>query len=64
LKSLRLKSGEENINLKGRFNSWYAVRRLKSRVIITSSVNGTRIFSNTGATAYSCSAAQVAFAKW
>jgi NAD(P)-dependent dehydrogenase (short-subunit alcohol dehydrogenase family) len=33
-------------------------------VIITSSVNGTRIFSNTGATAYSCSkAAQVAFAK-
>jgi NAD(P)-dependent dehydrogenase (short-subunit alcohol dehydrogenase family) len=33
-------------------------------VIITSSVNGTRIFSNTGATAYSCSkAAQVAFTK-
>ncbi|CAA9551035.1 MAG: 3-oxoacyl-[acyl-carrier protein] reductase, partial [uncultured Thermomicrobiales bacterium] len=33
-------------------------------VVITSSVNGTRIFSNTGATAYSCSkAAQVAFTK-
>jgi NAD(P)-dependent dehydrogenase (short-subunit alcohol dehydrogenase family) len=33
-------------------------------VIITSSVNGTRMFSNTGATAYACSkAAQVAFAK-
>ncbi len=33
-------------------------------IVITSSVNGNRIFSNTGATAYSCSkAAQVAFAK-
>lgn len=33
-------------------------------VIVTASVNGTRIFSNTGATAYSCSkAAQVAFTK-
>ncbi len=33
-------------------------------VIITASVNGTRMFSNTGATAYACSkAAQVAFAK-
>ncbi len=33
-------------------------------VIITASVNGTRIFSNTGATAYSCTkAAQVAFTK-
>jgi NAD(P)-dependent dehydrogenase (short-subunit alcohol dehydrogenase family) len=33
-------------------------------VIVTSSVNGTRKFSNTGATAYSCSkAAQVAFTK-
>jgi NAD(P)-dependent dehydrogenase (short-subunit alcohol dehydrogenase family) len=45
----------------------YAVPHLKKQggsVIITSSVNGTRIFSNTGATAYSCSkAAQVAFAK-
>jgi NAD(P)-dependent dehydrogenase (short-subunit alcohol dehydrogenase family) len=45
----------------------YAVPYLKKQggsVIITSSVNGTRIFSNTGATAYSCTkAAQVAFAK-
>lgn len=33
-------------------------------IIITSSVNGTRIFSNSGATAYSTSkAGQVAFAK-
>jgi NAD(P)-dependent dehydrogenase (short-subunit alcohol dehydrogenase family) len=33
-------------------------------VIVTASVNGTRIFSNTGATAYSCSkAGQVAFTK-
>jgi NAD(P)-dependent dehydrogenase (short-subunit alcohol dehydrogenase family) len=33
-------------------------------VVITSSVNGTRIFSNVGATAYSCSkAGQVAMAK-
>src|SRR5690606_38636824 len=45
----------------------YAAPHLKQNggsVIITSSVNGTRIFSNTGATAYSCTkAAQVAMAK-
>lgn len=57
-----------NINLKGTFLTVkYAVPYLKQQggsVIITSSVNGTRIFSSTGATAYSCSkAAQVAFAK-
>jgi NAD(P)-dependent dehydrogenase (short-subunit alcohol dehydrogenase family) len=57
-----------NINLKGTFLTVkYAVPLLKQHggsVIITSSVNGTRIFSNTGATAYSCSkAAQVAFTK-
>jgi NAD(P)-dependent dehydrogenase (short-subunit alcohol dehydrogenase family) len=57
-----------NINLKGTFLTVkYAVPYLKQRggsVIITSSVNGTRMFSNTGATAYACSkAAQVAFAK-
>lgn len=57
-----------DINLKGTFLTVkYAVPYLKQQggsVIITSSVNGTRIFSNTGATAYSCSkAAQVAFAK-
>ena len=43
----------------------HALPLLKVRggsVVITASVNGTRIFSNTGATAYSCSkAAQVAF---
>ncbi|MBD2777303.1 SDR family oxidoreductase [Iningainema tapete] len=57
-----------NVNLKGTFLTVkYAVPYLKKQggsVIITSSVNGTRIFSNTGATAYSCSkAAQVAFTK-
>lgn len=57
-----------NINLKGTFLTVkYALPYLKQQggsVIINSSVNGTRIFSNTGATAYSCSkAAQVAFAK-
>jgi NAD(P)-dependent dehydrogenase (short-subunit alcohol dehydrogenase family) len=57
-----------NVNLKGTFLTVkYAVPYLKQQggsVIITSSVNGTRVFSNTGATAYSCSkAAQVAFTK-
>ncbi len=57
-----------DINLNGTFYTVkYAVPHLKKRggsVIITSSVNGTRNFSNTGATAYSCTkAAQVAFAK-
>jgi NAD(P)-dependent dehydrogenase (short-subunit alcohol dehydrogenase family) len=57
-----------DVNLKGTFLTVkYAVPYLKQNggsVIVTSSVNGTRIFSNTGATAYSSSkAAQVAFAK-
>jgi NAD(P)-dependent dehydrogenase (short-subunit alcohol dehydrogenase family) len=40
------------------------LKRQGGSVVITSSVNGTRMFSNTGATAYSCSkAAQVAMAK-
>lgn len=57
-----------SINLKGTFLTVkYAVPHLKKQggsIIVTSSVNGTRIFSNTGATAYSCSkAAQVAFTK-
>jgi NAD(P)-dependent dehydrogenase (short-subunit alcohol dehydrogenase family) len=56
------------INLKGTFLTVkYALPALKRQggaVIVTSSINGTRIFSNTGATAYSCSkAAQVTFAK-
>ncbi len=48
-----------SINLKGTFLTVkYAIPYLKRQggsVIVTSSVNGTRIFSNTGATAYSCS---------
>jgi NAD(P)-dependent dehydrogenase (short-subunit alcohol dehydrogenase family) len=57
-----------NVNLTGTFLTVkYAVPYLKKQggsVVITSSVNGTRIFSNTGATAYSCTkAAQVAFTK-
>lgn len=57
-----------NINLTGTFLTVkYAVPYLKKQggsVIITSSINGTRVFSNTGATAYSCTkAAQVAFTK-
>jgi NAD(P)-dependent dehydrogenase (short-subunit alcohol dehydrogenase family) len=56
------------VNLKGTFLTVkYALPFLKQRggaVVVTSSVNGTRMFSNTGATAYSCSkAAQVAFTK-
>lgn len=56
------------VNLTGTFLTLkYAVGLLKKRggsVIITSSVNGTRVFSNAGASAYSSSkAGQVAFAK-
>jgi len=57
-----------NVNLKGTFlTAKYTVPYLKQQggsIIVTSSVNGTRMFSNTGATAYSCTkAAQVAFTK-
>jgi NAD(P)-dependent dehydrogenase (short-subunit alcohol dehydrogenase family) len=57
-----------NVNLKGTFLTVkYAVPFMKKQggsIIVTSSVNGTRMFSNTGATAYACSkAAQVAFTK-
>lgn len=57
-----------DINLTGTFLTVkYAVPHLKERggsIIITSSVNGTRIFSNAGASAYSSSkAGQVAFTK-
>jgi NAD(P)-dependent dehydrogenase (short-subunit alcohol dehydrogenase family) len=57
-----------NINLRGAFLTLhYAVPHLKKQggsVIITSSINGTRVFSNAGTTAYSCTkAAQVALAK-
>lgn len=56
------------VNLTGTFHTVkYAVPLLKVRggaVVIVSSINGTRTFSNTGASAYSSSkAGQVAFAK-
>ena len=56
------------VNLTGTFLTIkHAVPYLKRQggaVVITSSVNGTRMFSNLGATAYSCSkAGQVALAK-
>lgn len=57
-----------NINLNGTFYAVkYAVPYLKQQggsIIVTASINGTRVFSSTGATAYSCTkAAQVAFTK-
>ncbi len=55
-------------NLRGTFLTVkYAVPHLKRRggsIVVTSSINGTRVFSNTGATAYSTSkAGQVALTK-
>jgi NAD(P)-dependent dehydrogenase (short-subunit alcohol dehydrogenase family) len=57
-----------DVNLKGTFLTVkYAAPYLKRQggaVVIVSSVNGTRLFGNTGATAYSCAkAGQVVFAK-
>jgi NAD(P)-dependent dehydrogenase (short-subunit alcohol dehydrogenase family) len=58
-----------NTNLRGTYLTLhYGVPHLKrgggGAVVITASVNGTRIFSNAGATAYSCTkAAQVAMAQ-
>lgn len=57
-----------NVNLKGTFLAVkYAVSYLKKQggaIVVTSSVNGTRVFSNTGATAYSCAkAGQLVMAK-
>lgn len=57
-----------SVNLTGTFLTVkYAVPHLKKQggsIIVTSSVNGTRTYSNTGATAYSTSkAGQVAFTK-
>ena len=70
LEELKVEEWDETlgVNLRGTFLTVkYAVPHLKKQggsVVITSSVNGTRMFSNTGATAYACSkAAQVAFAK-
>jgi NAD(P)-dependent dehydrogenase (short-subunit alcohol dehydrogenase family) len=70
LDELELSEWQEtlDVNLTGTFLTVKsALPHLKERggaVVITSSVNGTRMFSNTGASAYSSTkAAQVAFAK-
>lgn len=57
-----------DINLKGTFLTIkYAVPYLKRQggaIVVTSSVNGTRVFSNSGAVAYSCAkAGQLVMAK-
>jgi NAD(P)-dependent dehydrogenase (short-subunit alcohol dehydrogenase family) len=57
-----------NINLTGTFITVkLALPYLKQHggsIVVCASVNGTRVFSNTGATAYSCTkAAQIAFTK-
>jgi NAD(P)-dependent dehydrogenase (short-subunit alcohol dehydrogenase family) len=57
-----------DVNLKGTFLTVkHALPLLKKQggaIVIVSSVNGTRMFSNTGATAYSCSkAGQVVFSR-
>lgn len=57
-----------DINLKGTFLTVkFALpflKKSKGAVVIVSSVNGNRMFSNSGATAYACSkAAQVAFSR-
>jgi len=56
------------INLRGTFltvkEALPLLRPRGGAVVVVSSINGTRIFSNSGATAYACSkAAQVAFTK-
>lgn len=71
LDSLKVEEWDETlaINLRGTFLTVKLALPLLRKsgagsVIVISSINGTRIFSNTGATAYSCSkAAQVAFTK-
>ena len=70
LEELELADWDEtiDINLKGTFitvkSALPLLKKQGGSIIITSSVNGTRKFSNTGATIYSCTkAAQVAFTK-
>jgi NAD(P)-dependent dehydrogenase (short-subunit alcohol dehydrogenase family) len=70
IEEIKVEEWDETLstNLRGTFLTLkYSVPLLKAQggsVIIIASVNGNRIFSNTGATAYSCSkAGQVAMAK-
>ena len=57
-----------DVNLKGTFltvkHALPFLKKSKGSVVVVSSVNGNRMFSNSGATAYACSkAAQVAFSR-
>ena len=57
-----------DVNLSGTFYTIKAayphIRQQKGAIVVTSSINGTRVFSTKGATAYGCSkAAQVAMVK-
>ncbi len=70
LEEIKLEEWDQTqaINVRGTFLTIrYALPQLKAQggsIVVVASVNGTRIFSNTGATAYSCSkAAQVAMTK-
>lgn len=70
LEKLQIHEWDETlaVNLRGTFlTTKFALKLLKKNggsVIVISSINGNRIFSNSGATAYACSkAAQVAFVK-
>ena len=70
LEEIKLEEWDQTqaINVRGTFLTIrHALPQLKAQggsIIVVASVNGTRIFSNTGATAYSCSkAAQVAMTK-
>jgi NAD(P)-dependent dehydrogenase (short-subunit alcohol dehydrogenase family) len=70
LDQLKVEEWDETmaVNLRGTFLTVKLalpyLRKNGGSVIVISSVNGTRMFSNTGATAYSCSkAAQLAFTK-
>ena len=70
LEEIKLEEWDQTqaINVRGTFLTIrHALPQLKAQggsIVVVASVNGTRIFSNTGATAYSCSkAAQVAMTK-
>lgn len=70
LEQLKIEEWDETIaiNLRGAFltlqSAWPLMKKRGGSIIVTASVNGTRMFSNTGATAYAVSkAGQVALAR-